>query len=245
MKKIDFSNKVALVTGGTKGIGKSIVNLLASLNCSVIYTGTKKEIAGDAAVVGCSYLQLDLNDKKSTANFLLRLKKFPRIDILINNAGINVIEPIDKITIENWDKILKVNLTGAMVLMREVSGLMMKKNIRGKILNIGSIFSFISKAKRASYSASKAGLIGLTRAAALDLAPYGILVNALCPGFTLTELTRNILSKNEIRLLSQEIPLGRFAEQEEIARIAAYLCSEANSYMTGQILIADGGFSVK
>jgi 3-oxoacyl-[acyl-carrier protein] reductase len=110
-------------------------------------------------------------------------------------------------------------------------------------VNVSSIFGLVSRSKRDSYSASKAGLIGLTRAAALDLAPYGILVNALCPGFTLTDLTRSILSKDEMKRLSSEIPLGRFAREEEIAASAVFLCSDLNTYITGQAIAVDGGFT--
>ena len=103
----------------------------------------------------------------------------------------------------------------------------------------------MSKAKRNSYSASKTGVIGLTRASALDLAPYNILVNALCPGFTKTELTVSILSRTEMKKLASDVPLGRFAEVSEIAKIAVFLCSDLNSYMTGQTVVVDGGFTVK
>jgi len=186
-----------------------------------------------------------LSDKTSTEKFISRLRKIPKIDILINNAGINVIEPIDELNQADWEKILKVNLTGPMLLTKEVAVIMKKNKTAGRILNISSMFGIISKAKRNSYSASKAGLIGLTRSSALDLAPYNILVNALCPGFTMTDLTASILSPAEIKRLSSEIPLGRFADEEEIAKIAVFLCSDFNTYITGQAIVADGGFTIQ
>lgn len=240
---INFSAKTALVTGGTRGIGRAMVRLLLSAGCKVIYTGTGNR---DRSVIrGATYWQLDFNQPASVNSFLVRMRGLSRLDILINNAGINIIEPIDRLNRENWDKIIRVNLTGAMLLMREASRMMKKRRIPGRVLNISSIFGVISKSRRNSYSASKSGLIGLTRAAALDLARDKILVNALCPGFVLTDLTRSVLSTKEIRDLSFEIPLGRFAEEEEIARVALFLCSDSNTFMTGQALVADGGFSIR
>ena len=240
---IDFIGKTAIVTGGTRGIGKSIVNLLVDSNCNVIYTGTKKP---SIQIKNASYEQLDLSDIKSINNFIKNvINKTNKIDILINNAGINIIEPIDKLNEENWNKILDVNLKGPMVLIKKISEKMKKDRKGGKILNISSIFGHISKAKRASYSASKFGLIGLTKASSLDLAPYNILVNAICPGFTSTELTLSILSKKEIENISKQIPLGRLADVDEIAKVAIFLCSDLNSYITGQTIIVDGGFVSK
>lgn len=241
---IDFNKKTALVTGGTRGIGKSIVTMLVDEGCNVIYTGTQKKL--DKKIEKTTYKQLDLSDKKSIDHFIKNvLEETKKIDVLINNAGINIIEPIDEIKVESWKKILDVNLTGPMILTKEVSKKMIKNNKGGKILNISSIFGCVSKKKRSSYSASKTGLIGLTRSSALDLAPYNILVNALCPGFTSTDLSKSILSKKEIKKILKQIPLGRFAEVDDIAKTAIFLCSDLNCYITGQTLIIDGGFVIR
>ena len=238
---IDFTEKTALVTGGTRGIGKSIVTILIDACCTVIYTGTQKK--PELSIENAEYKQLDLSDKKSIDQFIKNvLNNTKKIDILINNAGINIIESIDELNEENWQKILDVNLTGPMILTREISKKMKKNNKGGKILNISSIFGCVSKAKRTSYSSSKFGLIGLTRSSSLDLASHNILVNAICPGFTSTEMTASILSKEEIKKLLKQIPMGRFAEAEEIAKVAVFLCSDLNSYITGQTLVVDGGF---
>ncbi|MBU0686386.1 MAG: SDR family oxidoreductase [Candidatus Margulisbacteria bacterium] len=243
---LSFEGKTALVTGGTRGIGRSIVDLLSDYGCRVIYTGTNKSrTIKNTMRDQRTYLQLDFSDDESINKFLMRLNKIPQIDILINNAGINIIESIDELNKNDWEKVLKVNLTGPMLLMKQVSKIMEKNNRGGKILNVSSIFGVISKAKRNAYSASKSGLIGLTRAAALDLAPYNILVNALCPGFTLTDLTASILTKKEIKSLSADVPLGRFAEESEIAKVALFLCSALNTYITGQTIVADGGVTIK
>jgi 3-oxoacyl-[acyl-carrier protein] reductase len=240
---INFKGKVALVTGGTRGIGKATCDLLSYSGCEVMATGTKPIKCGKNAR-GVTYFQLDFLDKRSTDNFITMLSTIQKIDILINNAGINIIEPIYKIDEESWDKVLKVNLTGPMLIANKVSSIM-KKRKKGRILNVSSIFGLISRNGRDSYSASKAGLIGLTRAMALDLAPHNILVNALCPGFTATELTKSMLSPSEIRSLAQDVPLSRFAAADEIAIAACFLCSELNTYMTGQTIVVDGGYTIK
>ena len=241
---MDFSQKTAIVTGGTKGIGSSIVSLLSGCGCEVIYTGTGEKSAAERK--GARFERLDLSDDSSVLHFINEvIGSFGKIDILVNNAGINYIEPIDEIDEKHWDRILKVNLTGSMRMIKAVANVMKSSNAGGKILNISSIFGVVSREKRNSYSASKSGLIGLTRSCALDLAPYNILVNALCPGFTNTELTASILSKNDMASIAAAIPIGRFAEVDEIAQAAMFLVSDLNSYMTGQILIADGGFTVR
>ena len=239
---LDFKGKVILITGGTRGLGFAMARMFHQAGGRVICTGRARN--GHLAKE-FEYWPLDLSEEKSLADFIKRLKVLKCLDVLVNNAGINVVEPIDHVTRADWDKILQVNLTGAMVLMREAAGLMKRRHIKGRILNISSIFGIISRAKRNAYSASKAGLIGLTRAGALDLAADGILVNALCPGFVLTDLTKSILSKSDIAGLKKQIPMGRFGTEEEIARAALFLCSGLNTYITGQTLVADGGVSIQ
>lgn len=241
---MDFSDKIAIITGGTRGIGRGIVSLLTDCGCEVIYTGVSKK--SEEKNQKGQFEQLDLLDEASISRFIIEVMgNSKKIDILVNNAGINYIEPIDEIHEENWERILKVNLTGSMKLIKGTANIMMQAGTGGKILNISSIFGVVSKEKRNSYSASKTGLIGLTRSCALDLARHNILVNALCPGFTNTELTASVLSTEEMAAMASEVPVGRFAEVSEIATIAVFLVSDLNSHMTGQTLIADGGFTVK
>lgn len=242
--RIDLSGKTAIVTGGTRGIGRSIVTHLVESRCNVIYTGTKDK--NKNVIPNARYEQLDLSNQKSIEYFLENvLQNIPKVDILINNAGINIIEPIDEIQNNHWDEVLMVNLTGPMRIMKEISKMMKKNKIEGKILNISSIFGVVSRVKRNAYSASKSGLIGLTHASALDLAPYNILVNAICPGFTDTELSKTILTKKELEELTARIPLGRFADASEIAKIAVILCSDLNTYITGQTIVVDGGVTIE
>lgn len=236
---INFSGKTAIVTGGTRGIGKCVAKLLAREGCRVFYTGTSRR-ASDPY-----YIQLDLTDKNSIRRFLNKIKSIGQVDILINNAGINIIEPINKLSNKNWEKIMAVNLTGSMMITRDISRIMIKKNKGGRIVNVSSILGVVSKEKRSSYSASKAGLIGLTRASALDLAPYSIMVNAVCPGFISTDLTESVLTPSQMRSIARDIPLGRFGSVSEIAYLIVFLCSDLNTYMTGQTVIVDGGFTAK
>ena len=239
---MNFSHRTAVVTGGTRGIGKAVADLLCASGCRTIITGTKQKGKVPIRHRLQRYVQLDLRDRGSIEAFLGEIAGLKSIDILVNNAGINMIEPVDDLNIEHWRAILEVNLTGPVILIKGVSRIM-KRRRYGRIVNVSSVFGLVSKAKRASYSASKSGLIGLTRAAALDLAPSNILVNAVCPGFTNTELTFSILSAAERKELAHAVPLGRFAQVDEIAKTIVFLCSDWNSYMTGQVVTVDGGFT--
>ena len=174
-------------------------------------------------------------------SFLSDIDRIQKIDVLVNNSGINRIDPVDEIKMEDWNDLVAVNLKAPLMLIRNIAR-KMKQQRYGRIVNIGSIFGVISKAKRALYSATKHGLHGLTIATALDLAPYGILVNTVSPGFVLTELTKSILSAKEIEELTAQVPIGRFAQPEDISAVVLFLCSSENRYITSQNIIVDGGF---
>jgi 3-oxoacyl-[acyl-carrier protein] reductase len=234
----DFSGKTVVVTGGTRGIGRAMVQQLREQGAEVFFTGTAVSVSGKEN----GFVPLDLEDEASISRFAGFIESLPRLDALINNAGINKIDLVTEIKDEDWERIMRVNLTGAQRLTREASRKMISGGIPGRILNISSIFGVVSRSRRAAYSASKAGLIGFTRAAALDLASKNILVNALCPGFVETELTRSILSAGEMKELAEKVPLKRLAQPGEIARFAVFLCSPLNSAITGQAVVVDGGF---
>lgn len=241
MVNYGLKDKVVVITGATRGIGKAIAEQFLYHGAQVIGTGTKIE---ENRKDNFTLFQLDLNDQNSINTFVEYLNKQKTIDVLINNAGINVLSEITQIEQKDWDDIININLTGPMKLCKEVAKVM-KKNKKGHILNMGSIWGIIGKEKRNAYAAAKTGLIGLTRAMAIDLGGYNILVNILCPGFTMTELTQATLSPVEIKDLSLQVPLGRFAAVEEIALTAIFLCSQMNTYITGQEIIVDGGFTVR
>ena len=155
----------------------------------------------------------------------------------------NKIDPIEKIKDEDWHNIYNINLYGPFVLTREISKIM-KKNKYGRIVNIASIFGVISREKRAAYSSTKAGLIGLTKATAHDLAKDNILVNSISPGFIDTELTKNILGEKSMKEISSSIPLKRLGDPDEIAKLVLFLTSDQNTYITGENIIIDGGYTI-
>ena len=238
---ISYTDKVVIITGGTRGIGAALVHAFSAAGAKVIFTG-KSEQGNINLTDNCRYHQLDIASEKSLNQFLDLVGQLDKIDVLINNAGVNKIDAIDEISEEDWDWIQAVNLRGPFVLMHTVAKAM-KKRKSGKILNISSIFGVVSKEKRASYSASKSGLLGLTRASALDLAPFNVLVNSISPGFVDTDLTRKILGVRNLKALVETIPQKRLAKPVEISNVALFLCSSQNTYITGQNIIVDGGFT--
>ena len=243
--KIDFSNKTVIVSGGTRGIGAALVKLFFNCNAQVIATGTDLETIEKLNAQSedrIKYLHLDFVSNQSVKACISNIVKLEKIDVLINNAGVNKIDSIDKIEEDDWDWINHVNLRGPFLLTKLVSKIMKKKS-QGKIVNISSIFGVVSKPKRAAYSTTKWGLIGFTKAVAIDLAPYNILVNAVSPGFVDTQLTRSILGEKGIKKITETIPQKRLATVEEIAKTVVYLASDHNTYIAGQNIIVDGGFT--
>lgn len=243
---LNFKNKTVIITGGTRGIGKSLVKIFNDVDANIIITGTKKYNSVNLDLLKnnsrIQYNQLDYSSDKSVKQFIHLVRDLDRVDVLINNAGVNKIDSITEITVDDWDWINTINLKGPFLLTQVVSGIM-KKQKSGKIINIASIYSVISKVKRAAYSATKWGLIGFTKAVALELAPYNIQVNSVSPGFVDTDLTRKILGLENMKQLEVTIPQGRLAQPEEIAKVVLFLCSNQNTYITGQNIVVDGGFT--
>ncbi len=244
--KLNFKNKIVIITGGTRGIGKSLVRIFNDVGANVIITGTKDLNDINPNLLrnnkSIQYHQLDFSLDESVKRFVHSLKKLNRIDVLINNAGVNKINTISEISVDDWDWMNTINLKGPFLLTKIVSEIMKKQN-SGKIINIASIFSVVSKVKRSVYSATKWGLIGFTKAIALELAPFNIQVNAVSPGFVDTDLTRKILGFENMNQLKEIIPQGRLANPDEIANVVLFLCSSQNSYITGQNIVVDGGFT--
>ena len=211
---INLANKTLLITGGLGDFGKVIVKKFLSYNAKVIITTTKNIKQKKSKKL--DILQLDLNDKKSLSLFEKKLKKINKIDYLINNAGINILNEIYNIKKNDLENIINVNLVGPVWLTKLISA-KMKKNKFGRIINISSIYGSVSKEKRSLYSTSKFGLNGLTKSAALDLAKFNILVNSISPGVFDTKLTRQVLKKKGINKVKKDIPLGKIGDPKMIA----------------------------
>ena len=220
--------RTALVTGGARGIGAAIAAALTDRGLRVL-TPTRQE--------------LDLADSSSVERFVSRHQESgEHVDILVNNAGINFINPIERISQEMWLQTFQVNLHSPFRLVQALAPAMKTQNW-GRIINISSVFSTVTKEHRAVYSTVKSGLNGLTRTLAVELGPSNVLVNSVGPGYVETELTRQNNSPEDIQRIAGNIPLRRLAQPGEIARFVAFLCSDENTYITGQLLLIDGGFT--
>jgi len=215
----------ALITGASRGIGRAIAERLTADGCHVLIP-TRAE--------------MDLRSSESITSYLSSLHE--PIDILVNNAGINRVAPLENIQRQDIQDTLQINLISSLQLIQGLTPAMIKNKF-GRIVNISSMWSVISRAGRISYGMSKTAVNGLTRSLAIELAPFNILVNAVAPGYVLTDLTRQNNSEAELEKIKDAIPIKRLAEPVEIANVVSFLCSDNNTYMTGQTIVVDGGFS--
>ena len=244
---IDLSGKSAVVTGGARGIGRAIVLRLAEQGADVAFSyrgneAAATETAAAAEALGRKALpmQADVSQPES-ADVLIKaaLEAFGKIDILVNNAGITRDDLIMRMSIEAWRDVLETNLFGAFYCIKAVTRPMLKAR-SGRIINITSVSGQAGQIGQANYSSAKAGLIGLTKATARELASRSITCNAVAPGFVLTELTKD-LPENLLQQLTEATPLGRFGTTEEIASAVAFLASDEAAFITGQVVGVDGG----
>ncbi len=226
-----------MVTGGTRGIGAAISRELAGSDVEVVVTARTSESAAQSQFE-CHIV--DFSDANAVEVFAAEVAEMS-IDILVNNAGINIISPFSDIAREDFQQVQQVNLTTPMSLCQAALPYMRARNW-GRIVNVTSIFAEVSKEQRASYSASKFGLIGLTKALAAEVARDGILANCVSPGVIETDLTQAILGLEGIEALRREIPMGRLGQPEEIAALVGFLVDDRNSYISGQVIVIDGGF---
>ena len=241
-----LNGQVALITGASRGIGRSIALKLASLGADIaaVYAGNADkaaEICKTAHEMGvrAEAYQCDVSDFQAVKATVDAVKqKFGTIDILINNAGITRDGLIMAMKEEAFDSVLDVNLKGVFNMTRHCAAIFVKKRC-GKIINISSIAGVIGNAGQANYSASKAGLIGLTKSIARELASRNVCCNAIAPGFIKTDLTENLSPDNP---LAAAIPLGRIGTPEEVAELVAFLCGA--DYITGQVICIDGGLAI-
>ena len=229
----------ALVTGGTRGIGAAIASRLYQEGAEVLITGRHPLGNHDPRF---TYHAVDLSQSELVEAFGHQISRHGGIDILINNAGINKIEPFEDISLSDFEEIQQVNVTAPFLLIRVLLPGMRKKGW-GRIVNITSIFGVISKELRASYSASKFALDGMTAALAAEVASQEILANCVAPGFIETDLTQSILGAQGIKEVSTQIPARRLGRPDEVAALVAWLAGPENTYVTGQTLVIDGGFS--
>jgi NAD(P)-dependent dehydrogenase (short-subunit alcohol dehydrogenase family) len=252
MSIFDLTGRTALVTGGSKGLGFAMARGLAEAGADVaICSRNETELAKARDVIAgatnrkIEAIAADMTDRTDVKRLAEdATRRLGKIDILVNNAGTNVPQATDAITDETWDHLIELNLTSPMALTRAlVPG--MKERQWGRIIHISSMFGLISKEKRDAYSATKAGLIGMARASALELGPFKITVNCLAPGPFLTELPASLLSKEERDRWSQVTALGRWGDPKELVGPLLLLASDAGSYITGQAIVVDGGFTVR
>lgn len=244
---LDIKGKVALVTGGSRGIGKEVAKKLASFGANLIinYTSreeaaleTKKEIEDFG--VKCMVVKCDVS-KSEEVNLMVDdvIKEFGQIDILVNNAGITRDGLLMRMKEEDFDKVIDINLKGVFNCTKAVSKPMMKKKF-GKIINMSSVVGIVGNSGQANYCASKAGVIGFTKATAKELASRNININAIAPGFIDTDMT-NVLSDDLKNTMLKSIPKNEFGKPEDVANVVAFLASSMSRYVTGQVINVDGG----
>ena len=250
LEKFSLKGKCGIVTGAGSGIGRAMARGLAEAGAKVAIAGRNfdrlKVAAEEMAADGLSVtpVQFDIAKTETVPDLVGRvLKEFGRIDFLFNNAGTIFRAPTEDFPLEEWSRVLQVNLTGPFVLAQAVARTMIEQGIKGKIVNTSSLIAVFGGKTVPAYAASKGGLTQLTKSMCNDWGQYGIRVNAIGPGWVRTELTE-ALQANESRYqeITARIPLGRWADPDDLAGLAVFLASDASNYITGQVIFIDGGY---
>jgi 3-oxoacyl-[acyl-carrier protein] reductase len=247
---MNLEGKTALVTGASRGIGKAIALELARLGADVAinYAGNEQkatDVAEEIKEMGrrSFIVQCDISDSDAVQSMVKEtVDQFGRLDILVNNAGITRDNLLMRMKEQEWDDVIDTNLKGVFLCTKAVTRQMMKQR-SGRIINISSVVGRIGNAGQANYTAAKAGVIGLTKASARELAARGITVNAIAPGFISTDMTDELPVEAKEQLIGQ-IPLGTLGEVEDIAAAAAFLAGDGAKYITGQVIGVDGGMAM-
>jgi 3-oxoacyl-[acyl-carrier protein] reductase len=244
-----LEGKVALVTGASRGIGAAIARRLASDGAAVVVNYAGSKAAADAVVAGiiadggrALAVQADVSDSGAcTALVASGIEAFGSLDILVNNAGITRDGLIVRMTDEDWDRVIATNLTGVFSMSRAAAKVMMKART-GSIVNISSVVGIAGNAGQANYAAAKAGVIGLTKSVARELAARNVRCNAVAPGFIETDMTAE-LSEVQRAAIAASVAMGRFGSGEDVASAVSFLASDDAAYVTGQVLAVDGGMT--
>lgn len=246
----NLEGRTAIVTGASRGIGKAIALQLAKLGAAVVVNYNSSPAAAEevvAEITGAGgkaiAVQANVSDEAQVeALFKAAVEAFGKVDILVNNAGVTRDNLIIRMKAEDFDTVIDTNLKSAWLCCKAAIGVMMRKRY-GRIINISSVSGVIGQSGQTNYSASKAGLLGLTKSLAREYANRGITVNAVAPGFVLTDLTKD-LPEDLVKQLNTVIPVGRWGSVEEIAHATAFLAADEAAYITGQVINVDGGMAM-
>lgn len=251
--RVDLSGKVALVTGAARGIGQAIADSFAANGARVIYSDVDvPAVAGAARSPGCVAIEMNVTDERQVTETIERtVREFGRLDIVVNNAGVNTLAhrvTIEQFPTEEWDRIIEVDLRGVYLVSRAAAAVMRHAG-SGKIINIASIAGLVPLRLQCAFVAAKAGVVNLTKAMALELGPFGILVNAIAPGSILTDGTRKLFYgedgrfRDSVQRMLDHVPLARPGTAEEVAHAALFLAAPESSYINGHIMVVDGGWT--
>lgn len=247
---LNLKNKIALVTGGSRGIGKKIAEALANEGANVVVTATNinkaQEVADELKSkynVESLALVHDVKSSESCKEVVAKtIEKFGSIDILVNNAGITRDMLVIQMDDSAWNDVIDTNLSGAFYTSREAAKSMLRAR-KGKIINISSVIGKMGNAGQVNYAAAKAGIIGITKSMAKEFAPRGICVNAIAPGFIQTDMT-DVLAEDAVKKIMDITPLKKLGTAEDVANIVVFLASDLSNYITGEVIAVDGGMSM-